>query len=225
MKTDDGRGPSASGTPAPTDVEIDMDKFTSLTGIAAPLPLRNVDTDMIIPKQFLKTILRTGLGKSLFFEMRFDPATGKEMPDFVLNKPQYRSATILVTGENFGCGSSREHAPWALLDFGIRCVIAPDFADIFYNNCFQNGILPIKLPQADVDKLMDDASRGANAKITVDLETQEIRGPDGGVIHFDIDAFRKHCLLNGLDNIGLTLVKDDAITAFEHHVSSERPWL
>ncbi len=202
-----------------------MDKFTSLTGIAAPLPLRNVDTDMIIPKQFLKTILRTGLGKSLFFEMRFDPATGKEMPDFVLNKPQYRSATILVTGENFGCGSSREHAPWALLDFGIRCVIAPDFADIFYNNCFQNGILPIKLPQADVDKLMDDASRGANAKITVDLETQEIRGPDGGVIHFDIDAFRKHCLLNGLDNIGLTLVKDDAITAFEHHVSSQRPWL
>lgn len=202
-----------------------MDKFTSLTGIAAPLPLRNVDTDMIIPKQFLKTILRTGLGKSLFFEMRFDPATGKEMPDFVLNKPQYRAATILVTGENFGCGSSREHAPWALLDFGIRCVIAPDFADIFYNNCFQNGILPVKLPQADVDKLMDDASRGANAKITVDLETQEIRGPDGGIIRFDIDPFRKHCLLNGLDNIGLTLVKDEAITAFEHHVSSERPWL
>jgi 3-isopropylmalate/(R)-2-methylmalate dehydratase small subunit len=202
-----------------------MDKFTVLTGVAAPLPIRNVDTDMIIPKQFLKTIKRTGLGKSLFYEMRFDPATGKEIPDFVLNKPQYRDATILVAGDNFGCGSSREHAPWALLDFGIRCVIAPDFADIFYNNCFQNGILPIKLPQSEVDKLMDDANRGANAKITVDLEKQEIHGPDGGTIKFDIDPFRKHCLLNGLDNIGLTLEKGNSISSFETSTASSRPWL
>jgi 3-isopropylmalate/(R)-2-methylmalate dehydratase small subunit len=202
-----------------------MDKFTVLTGVAAPLPIRNVDTDMIIPKQFLKTIKRTGLGKSLFYEMRYDPATGNEIADFVLNKPQYRKATILVAGENFGCGSSREHAPWALLDFGIRCVIAPDFADIFYNNCFQNGILPIKLPQSVVDKLMDDANRGANATITVDLEKQEIRGPDGGVIKFDIDPFRKHCLLNGLDNIGLTLEKTNAISSFETSTASSRPWL
>jgi 3-isopropylmalate/(R)-2-methylmalate dehydratase small subunit len=185
----------------------------------------NVDTDMIIPKQFLKTIQRTGLGKSLFFEMRYDPATGKEIGDFVLNKPQYRKATILVAGENFGCGSSREHAPWALLDFGFRCVIAPDFADIFYNNCFQNGILPIKLPQKDVDKLMDDASRGSNATITVDLEKQEIRGPDGGTIKFEIDPFKKHCLLNGLDAIGLTLQKEPAIKAFEDKAASARPWL
>jgi 3-isopropylmalate/(R)-2-methylmalate dehydratase small subunit len=201
-----------------------MDKFTTLTGVAAPLPMRNVDTDMIIPKQFLKTIKRTGLGKSLFFEMRYDDA-GKEIPDFVLNRPAYRGATILVTGENFGCGSSREHAPWALLDFGIRCIIAPDFADIFYNNCFQNGILPIKLPQSEVDKLMDDAQRGANATITVDLEKQEIRGPDGGVIRFDIDPFRKHCLLNGLDAIGLTLEKQDRIAAFEEKAATGRPWL
>ncbi len=200
-----------------------MDKFTSLTGVAAPLPLRNVDTDMIIPKQFLKTILRTGLGKSLFFEMRYDQ-DGKEVDDFVLNKPAYRKAQILVTGENFGCGSSREHAPWALMDFGIRCIIAPDFADIFYNNCFQNGILPIKLPQAEVDKLMDDASRGSNATLTVNLEKQEIRGPDGGVIKFDIDPFRKHCLLNGLDNIGLTLEKQQAIEAFEEKAQAVRPW-
>jgi 3-isopropylmalate/(R)-2-methylmalate dehydratase small subunit len=201
-----------------------MEKFTKLTGVAAPLPMRNVDTDMIIPKQFLKTIKRTGLGKSLFFEMRFDEA-GKEIPGFVLNQPAYRRATILVTGENFGCGSSREHAPWALLDFGIRCIVATDFADIFYNNCFQNGILPIKLPQADVDKLMDDASRGSNATVTVDLESQEIRGPDGGVIKFDIDPFRKHCLLNGLDNIGLTLEKQKAIDAFEEKTQAVRPWL
>ena len=201
-----------------------MQKFTTLTGVAAPLPMRNVDTDMIIPKQFLKTIKRTGLGKSLFFEMRYDQA-GKEVPDFVLNKPAYRKATILVTGENFGCGSSREHAPWALLDFGIRSIIAPDFADIFYNNCFQNGILPIKLPQADVDKLMDDANRGSNATLTVDLEKQEIRGPDGGVIKFDIDPFRKHCLLNGLDNIGLTLEKQKAIDTFEKKTQATRPWL
>ena len=202
-----------------------MDKFTVLTGVAAPLPIRNVDTDMIIPKQFLKTIKRTGLGKSLFYEMRYDNATGEEIADFVLNKPQYRNAAILVTGDNFGCGSSREHAPWALLDFGIRCVIAPDFADIFYNNCFQNGILPIKLPQQDVDKLLDDAGRGANATLTIDLEKQEIRGPDDGVIRFEIDSFRKHCLMNGLDNIGLTLEKDAAIASFETSVASKRPWL
>ena len=201
-----------------------MEKFTTLTGVAAPLPLRNIDTDMIIPKQFLKTIKRTGLGKSLFYEMRYDQE-GKESPDFVLNQPAYRKATILVTGENFGCGSSREHAPWSLLDFGIRCIIAPDFADIFYNNCFQNGILPIKLPQSEVDKLMDDASRGSNATLTVDLEAQEIRGPDGGVIKFDIDPFRKHCLLNGLDAIGLTLEKKPAIEKFEEATAVQRPWL
>jgi len=200
-----------------------MDKFTTLTGVAAPLPMRNVDTDMIIPKQFLKTIKRTGLGKSLFFEMRYDEA-GNEVPDFVLNKPAYRKAQILIAGENFGCGSSREHAPWALMDFGIRCIIAPDFADIFYNNCFQNGILPIKLPQSEIDKLMDDASRGANATMTVDLEAQEIRGPDGGVIKFDIDPFRKHCLLNGLDNIGLTLEKTAHIEAHEQKNAAARPW-
>jgi 3-isopropylmalate/(R)-2-methylmalate dehydratase small subunit len=200
-----------------------MQKFTKLTGVAAPFPLRNVDTDMIIPKQFLKTIKRTGLGKALFYELRYDQA-GNEQSDFVLNKPAYRNAEILIAGENFGCGSSREHAPWALLDFGFRCVIAPDFADIFYNNCFQNGILAIKLPQEQVDKLMDDANRGANATVTVDLESQEIRGPDGGVIKFDIDPFRKHCLLNGLDNIGLTLEKEKSIKAFEDRDASARPW-
>ena len=200
-----------------------MDKFTKLTGVAAPLPMRNVDTDMIIPKQFLKTIKRTGLGKSLFFELRYDDA-GKDISEFVLNQPAYRDAKILVTGENFGCGSSREHAPWALLDFGFRCVIAPSFADIFYNNCFQNGILPIMLPQADVDKLMDDARRGANATITVDLESQEIRGPDGGAIKFDIDPFRKHCLLNGLDDIGLTMEKHEHIQTFEEKAAAAKPW-
>ena len=201
-----------------------MDKFTKLTGVAAPLPMRNIDTDMIIPKQFLKTIKRTGLGKSLFYEMRYDNASGAELPEFVLNKPAYRKAVILVTGDNFGCGSSREHAPWALLDFGFRCIIAPDFADIFYNNCFQNGILPIKLPQAEIDKLLDDAQRGANATLTVDLEAQEIRGPDGGVIKFDIDPFRKHCLLNGLDAVGLTLEKEKAIKAYEEKSAMARPW-
>ncbi|MBI4967240.1 MAG: 3-isopropylmalate dehydratase small subunit [Rhodospirillales bacterium] len=201
-----------------------MKKFTQLTGVAAPLPMINVDTDMIIPKQFLKTIQRTGLGKSLFFEMRYD-AKGGEKPDFVLNKAPYRNATILVAGENFGCGSSREHAPWAILDFGIRCVIAPSFADIFYNNCFKNGVLPIKLPQTEVDKLMDDAQRGANATVTVDLEKQEIKGPDGGTIRFEIDPFRKHCLLNGLDDIGLTLVKAETIGAFEARRAQESPWL
>ncbi|MBI1180921.1 MAG: 3-isopropylmalate dehydratase small subunit [Alphaproteobacteria bacterium] len=201
-----------------------MDKFTKLTGVAAPLPQINVDTDMIIPKQFLKVISREGLGRGLFFEMRFDD-DGNENPDFVLNKPAYREAKILVAGENFGCGSSREHAPWAILDFGIRCVIAPSFADIFYNNCFKNGILPIVLPQEDVDKLMDDAERGANAILAVDLETQEITGPDGGKIRFDIDPFRKHCLLNGLDDIGLTLEKAASIDSYEAKQKVSQPWL
>jgi len=201
-----------------------VDRFTKLTGVAAPLPQINVDTDMIIPKQFLKTIQRSGLGKNLFDEMRYD-ADGNEVPDFVLNRPAYRQAKILVSGENFGCGSSREHAPWALLDFGIRCVIAPSFADIFYNNCFKNGILPIELPQEDVDKLMDDAERGANAVVTIDLETQRITGPDGGSIGFEVDAFRKHCLLNGLDDIGLTLEKAEAIDAYEARQAASTPWL
>jgi 3-isopropylmalate/(R)-2-methylmalate dehydratase small subunit len=200
-----------------------MDKFTTLTGVAAPLPIVNIDTDMIIPKQFLKTIERTGLARGLFFEMRFDE-TGAEKPDFVLNQPAYRKAQIIVAGDNFGCGSSREHAPWALLDYGIRCVISTSFADIFYNNCFKNGILPIRVPQADLDKLMDDADRGANATLTVDLAAQEIRGPDGGVVKFDIDPFRKHCLLEGLDDIGLTLQKADAITVYETSAATARPW-
>jgi 3-isopropylmalate/(R)-2-methylmalate dehydratase small subunit len=201
-----------------------MDKFTTLSGVAAALPMINVDTDMIIPKQFLKTIKRTGLGKHLFDEMRYE-MDGKEKPDFVLNKPAWRQAKVLVAGANFGCGSSREHAPWALLDFGIRCVIAPSFADIFYNNCFKNGILPIKLPQEEIDKLMDDAERGANAIVSIDLEKQEIRGPDGGCIRFDIDPFRKHCLLNGLDDIGLTLEKAVAIDSFEGKNKASQPWL
>ena len=191
-----------------------MQKFDKLTGVAAPLPQINVDTDMIIPKQFLKTIKRSGLGKNLFDEMRFTPE-GKEKPDFVLNKPAYRNAQILVTGENFGCGSSREHAPWALLDFGIRCIIATSYADIFYNNCFKNGILPIMLPQADVDRLMADAERGANAVVSIDLAAQEIRGPDGGVVKFEIDPYRKQCLIEGLDDIGLTMKQDDSIEQFE----------
>ncbi len=201
-----------------------MDKFTTLTGVAAPLPLINVDTDMIIPKQFLKTIKRTGLGKNLFDEMRYRD-DGSENPDFVLNKPAYRTANILVAGDNFGCGSSREHAPWALLDFGIRCVIAPSFADIFYNNCFKNGILPIPLPQEQVDKLMDDAQRGANAVLTIDLENEVITGPDGGTIPFEIDPFRKRCLMEGLDDVALTLEKADAIAAFEAGRAQTAPWL
>jgi 3-isopropylmalate/(R)-2-methylmalate dehydratase small subunit len=213
-------------TPATGSADIpegtDMDKFTTLTGVAAPLRIVNVDTDMIIPKQYLKTIKRTGLGAGLFSEMRFNE-DGSENPDFVLNRPAYRNAQILVAGDNFGCGSSREHAPWALLDFGIRCVIAPSFADIFYNNCFKNGILPITVPHEDLEKLFDDADRGANATLTVDLAAQEIRGPDGGVVTFDIDPFRKHCLLNGLDDIGLTLEKAPAIDAFEKKLA-ERPW-
>jgi 3-isopropylmalate/(R)-2-methylmalate dehydratase small subunit len=201
-----------------------MEKFTQLTGVAAPLNMINVDTDMIIPKQFLKTIKRTGLGKSLFFEMRFND-DGSEIEDFVLNKPAYRDAKIIVAGDNFGCGSSREHAPWALLDFGITCVIAPDFADIFYNNSFKNGILPIKLPQEDVDKLMEGAELGANATITVDLEAQTITGPDGEIISFELDPFKKKCLLEGLDDIGLTMKKDDAISKFEDGKKASEPWL
>ncbi|NQV43975.1 MAG: 3-isopropylmalate dehydratase small subunit [Rhodospirillales bacterium] len=201
-----------------------MDKFTSLTGIAAAMNIRNIDTDMIIPKQFLKTIKRTGLGKNLFFEMRFDDG-GNEIEDFVLNQPAYRDACILVAGDNFGCGSSREHAPWALADFGIRCVISTSFADIFYNNCFKNGILPIRLPKEDVDKLMDDASRGANATVTVDLESQTIKGPDGGEIHFDVEEFRKHCLLNGLDDIGLTMQRKGKIDSYEDNQKLSQPWL
>lgn len=200
-----------------------MQKFTKLTAVAAPLPMINVDTDAIIPKQFLKTIKRTGLGKHLFQELRYDEA-GNEMPDFVLNKPAYRKAQILVAGDNFGCGSSREHAPWALLDFGVRCVISTSFADIFYNNCFQNGILPIKVSPEDLDKLMDDANRGANATITVDLERQEIRGPDGGLVQFEMDPFRKRCLLEGLDNIGLTLQNAQAIGDYEAKAKAARPW-
>ncbi len=201
-----------------------MQKFETLNGVAAPLNITNIDTDMIIPKQFLKTIKRTGLGKSLFYEMRYTQ-DGQELPEFVLNKPAYRKAQILVAGDNFGCGSSREHAPWALLDFGIRCVIATSFADIFYNNSFKNGILPIVVSPDDQKKLLDDAQRGANATMTIDLASQEIRGPDGGVIKFEIDAFRKHCLLNGLDDIGLTMEKADSIAAFEKNNQTARPWL
>ncbi|WP_417316722.1 3-isopropylmalate dehydratase small subunit [Emcibacter sp.] len=201
-----------------------MDKFTKISSVAAPLPMINVDTDMIIPKQYLKTIKRTGLGKYAFAEMRYNE-DGSENPDFVLNKPAYRNAQILIAGDNFGCGSSREHAPWALLDQGIRVVIAPSFADIFYGNCFKNGILPIKLPQEIVDKLMEDAERGANAIVTVDLENREITGPDGGKVTFEVDSFRQHCLLNGLDDIGLTLEKSEKIDTFEAQQKASQPWL
>ncbi|WP_282605018.1 3-isopropylmalate dehydratase small subunit [Pelagibius sp. Alg239-R121] len=199
-----------------------MDKFDKLTGTAAPLPLVNIDTDMIIPKQFLKTIKRTGLREGLFYELRTDEDGNAK--DFILDQPAYKDAQILVAGDNFGCGSSREHAPWALLDAGIRCIIAPSFADIFYNNCFKNGILPIALPQEQVDLLMDDAGRGANAVISVDLEAQEIKGPDGGTISFEIDAFRKHCLMNGLDDIGLTMAKGEKIDSFEERRKLSQPW-
>jgi len=201
-----------------------MDKFTTLTGIAAPMPLVNIDTDMIIPKQFLKTIHRSGLGKNLFDEMRYFP-DGTENPDFVLNKPAYRDAQIIVAGDNFGCGSSREHAPWALLDYGIRCVISTSFADIFYNNCFKNGILPIVLPQEAVDALMKDAENGSNARLTVDLESQTVTGADGTAYHFEMDPHRKHCLLNGLDDIGLTMEKAAAIEAFEARLAQSQPWI
>ena len=201
-----------------------MEKFEKLTGIAAPMPLVNIDTDMIIPKQFLKTIKRSGLGVHAFDEMRFD-REGNEVPDFVLNKPAYRESSILVAGDNFGCGSSREHAPWALADFGIKVVVSTSFADIFFNNCFKNGMLPIVLPQEQVDLLMSDAEKGENARMTVDLEAQEITTSEGEVIKFDVDPFRKHCLLNGLDDIGLTLEKADAIKSYEERVAQERPWV
>ena len=201
-----------------------MKAFTRLDARAAPLQIANIDTDQIIPKQFLKTVEREGLSRGLFYDFRFDPE-GREKPDFVLNKPAYRHAKILVAGENFGCGSSREHAPWALLDFGIRCIIAPSFADIFYGNCFKNGILPIALPQADVDKLMDDAERGSNAVISIDLEAQEIRGPDCGMIKFEVDAFRKQVLMNGWDDISLTLRDEAKISTFEKNQHSQTPWL
>jgi 3-isopropylmalate/(R)-2-methylmalate dehydratase small subunit len=201
-----------------------MDKFTSLTGIAAPLPMINVDTDKIIPAKWLKTIKRTGLGPALFEAIRYKK-DGSEDPDFVLNKEPYRKAEILVTGENFGCGSSREHAVWALHGFGIRCVIAPDFADIFYSNAAKNGILLVKLPQEQVDKLMEDAEKGENARLTVDLERQVVVRPDGEEIPFEIDAFRKHCLLNGLDDVALTLEKDTDIQTFEGGQKSATPWL
>jgi 3-isopropylmalate/(R)-2-methylmalate dehydratase small subunit len=200
-----------------------MDKFTKLTGIAAPMQLVNIDTDMIIPKQFLKTIARTGLGKNLFDEMRFN-LDGTEIPDFVLNKPAYREAEIIIAGENFGCGSSREHAPWALLDFGIRCVISTSFADIFYNNCFKNGILPIVMPQEVVDILMVDAGKGANARQTVDLQAQTVTTSDGQIFSFEVDSHRKHCLINGLDDIGLTLEKVASIDIYEKKLGTLRPW-
>ena len=200
-----------------------MDKFTKLTGVAAPMKIRNIDTDMIIPKQYLKTIKRTGLGAGLFSEMRFNE-DGSENPDFILNKPAYRNAKIIVAEDNFGCGSSREHAPWALMDFGVRCVISTSFADIFFNNCFQNGVLPIRVSREDLDKLMEDAERGSNATMTIDLEAQEIHGPDGGVVKFDIDGFRKHCMLNGLDDIGITMQKDKGISSYENNLAKDRPW-
>lgn len=201
-----------------------MDKFTKLSGVAAPMNIMNIDTDMIIPKNFLKTIKRSGLGKHAFAEMRYND-DGSENPDFVLNKPAYRKAQVIVAGENFGCGSSREHAPWALLDFGIRCVISTSFADIFFNNCFKNGILPIKVTQEQLDELMDDADKGSNAVLEIDLENQEIGRPNGEKISFDVDSFRKHCLLNGLDDIGLTMEKGDSIESFEEKRKADRPWL
>ena len=201
-----------------------MEKFTTLTGVAAPLPMVNVDTDAIIPKQYLKTIKRTGLSAGLFHEMRTD-RNGVVTGDFVLDKPAYRDAKVLVAGDNFGCGSSREHAPWALLDAGIRCVISTSFADIFFNNCFKNGILPVTLPQADVDALMADAEMGANATVTVDLEAQTITRPNGETVAFEVEPFRKHCLLNGLDDIGLTLQKAASIDSFEAAAAQDRPWL
>jgi 3-isopropylmalate/(R)-2-methylmalate dehydratase small subunit len=200
-----------------------MEKFTTLTGIAAPLPMINVDTDKILPAVYLKTIKRTGLGKVLFDEIRYRP-DGSDNPDFVLSQQPYRNARILVAGDNFGCGSSREHAPWALLDFGIRCVIAPSFADIFYNNCFKNGLLPIELPQQTVDLLMEDAKKGANAVLTIDLESQTISRPDGETVHFEIDQFRKHCLINGLDDIALTQAKAAAIRGYEEKARLAQPW-
>ena len=200
-----------------------MEKFEKLSGVAAPMPLVNIDTDMIIPKVFLKTIKRSGLGVNLFDEMRYD-REGNEKPEFVLNKAQYREAKILVAGDNFGCGSSREHAPWAIADFGIKCVISTSFADIFFNNCFKNGILPVVLPQDQVKVLMSDAEKGANSIIEVDLEKQTIASSGGEVFTFDVDPFKKHCLLNGLDDIGLTMEKETDITAYEAKASQLFPW-
>ncbi len=201
-----------------------MQSFTTLSAIAAPLPEMNIDTDMIIPKQFLRTIERKGLAKGLFYERRFN-ADGTEKSDFILNQAPYRDAHILITGENFGCGSSREHAPWALLDFGIRCIIAPSFADIFYNNCFKNGILPITLPQEQIDDLLKDLSRRNDPSLTIDLANQTVSSPGATPLKFEIEPFRKHCLLNGLDDIGLTLAHVDAIDDFEARQKTERPWL
>lgn len=201
-----------------------MDKFTKIRAVAAPLPITNVDTDMIIPQKHLRTIERTGLGKFAFSNIRYHD-DGSEREDFILNQPAYRNAEILIAGENFGCGSSREHAPWALTDLGLRCIIAPSFADIFYGNSFKNGLLPIKLPQDIIDDLMKDAERGANAVFTVDLENLEITRPDGEVITFEIDGFRQHCLINGLDDIGLTMAKGDKISEFEVKQKAQQPWL
>ena len=201
-----------------------MEKFQTLKGVAAPMPLVNIDTDMIIPKQYLKTIKRSGLGVGAFFELRYTP-DGGENPDFVLNQPAYREAKILVVGDNFGCGSSREHAPWALLDFGIRCVISTSFADIFFNNCFKNGILPIVLPEAQRDSLMGDAENGAEAEMTVDLEAQTITRPNGQILDFDVDPFKKECLIEGLDDIGLTLQQASDIEAYEAEIAKTRPWV
>ncbi len=200
-----------------------MEKFNKLEGVAAPLRVLNVDTDMIIPKQYLKTLKRTGLAKGLFSEMRYND-DGSDNPDFVLNKPAYKNAKIIVAEDNFGCGSSREHAPWALMDYGIKCVISTQFGDIFYNNCFKNGLLPIKVSPEDLEKLFEDADRGANATLSIDLEKQEIRGPDGGVVKFDIDPARKHIMLNGLDDIAQTQLKKDKITSFEAKSQAARPW-
>ena len=200
-----------------------MEKFTNVSGVAAPMPLVNIDTDMIIPKQFLKTIKRSGLGVNLFDEMRYN-LDGSEISNFVLNKPAYRNAEIIVAGENFGCGSSREHAPWALKDFGIS-VVSSSYADIFYSNCFKNGILPIMLPKEAIDVLMEDASKGENARISVDLENQTVSATDGTEYIFEVDAFKKHCLLNGLDDIGLTFQKIDAVDAYEKAQIETKPWL
>lgn len=201
-----------------------MDKWENVSGVAAPMPLVNIDTDMIIPKQFLKTIKRSGLGVNLFDEMRYD-REGNEIADFVLNKPAYRQAEIIIAGDNFGCGSSREHAPWALKDFGIKVVVSTSFADIFFNNCFKNGILPVILPKEQVDILMEDAERGENARISVDLENQQISATDGTVFKFEVDPFKKHCLLNGLDDIGLTMEKQRSIAAFEDQHAKNVPWV
>ena len=201
-----------------------MEKFETFTGVAAPMPLVNIDTDMIIPKQFLKTIKRSGLGVNLFDEMRYD-REGNELPDFVLNQDAYRNAEIIVAGDNFGCGSSREHAPWALLDFGIRAVISTSFADIFYNNCFKNGILPVVLPESAVQALLDDSEKGGNARITIDLENQKVIGADGSKYEFEVDAFKKHCLVNGLDDIELTMEKSASIDSFEQEAANARPWV